>query len=277
MKFRKLAAVFDTLDTFDGYSGRFLFKSQQGSFETAQPEGSLAKRRVLSVEPDVVMPRRLCVRILGERWVVGAGSMDGLFNRAVRASYWTRKATDLMIVRTPGEAATASGGFQAYCMREYFKDTVDGQSTADYFPQYETHFAKSESVARGQFLVLGARMFRIRSVRDSEAGFLMASADDLGADARQLATFTTSTYSPETDSSTVVSSEVMSVLIERARLYSKLTHADEQYLAGDHTLLVDKLTVTPSPGQEVTVADALWRVEQVTSEQDAWALHIRRR
>jgi hypothetical protein len=277
VKFRNLAAVFDTLDTFDGYSGRFLFKSQQGSFETAQPEGSLAKRRVLSVAPGVIMPRRLCVEILGERWVVGAGSVDGLFNRAVRASYWTRKATDLMVVRTPGEAAVAAGGFQAYCMREYFKDTVDGQSTADYFPQYETHFASSEPIARGQFLVQGTRLFRIRSVRDSEAGFLMASADDLGTDARQTATFTTSTYSPETDSSTVASSEVMGVLIERARLYSKLTHADAQYLAGDHTLLVDKLTVTPSPGQEVTVADALWRVEQVTSEQDAWALHIRRR
>lgn len=277
MKFRNLSQVFDDLDTYDGYSGRFLFRSQQAAFETAQPEGSLAKRRVLSVSPDVVMPTRRCVRILDEFWIVGGGSLDGMFNRALRASYWTRKGTDLPTVRTPGQAALGTGGTAAYCMREYFKDTVDGLSTSDYYPQYLVSFATSEAIARGSYLVLGSRLMRVRSTNDDAAGFTAAFVDDLGTGAALTATFTTTTYLPATDTSTVVSTAVPSILIERARLYNQATAADESYRAGDHTLVVAKSSITPTAGQELTVQSLNWRVEQVASEQDAWALHLRRR
>ena len=277
MKFRNLSQVFDDLDTYDGYSGRYLFRSQQAAFETAQPEGSLAKRRVLSAAPNIVMPARRCVRILDEYWIVGGQSIDGLFNRALRASYWTRKGTDLPTVRTPGQAALGAGGTAAYCMREYFKDTVDGLSTSDYFTQYLVSFSTSEMIARGSYLALGSRLMRVRSTNDDSAGFTAAFVDDLGSDALHTATFTTTTYLPATDTSTVVSTAVPGILIERARLYSQSTAADELYHQGDHTLVVAKSSITPTPGQELTVQSLNWRVEQVASEQDAWALHVRRR
>ena len=67
------------------------------------------------------------------------------------------------------------------------------------------------------------------------------------------------------------------LLINRARLFRLETQADARYLAGDHTLLVAKSSITPEPGQEITVDSRKWRIEQVTTEQDAWSLHIRRR
>lgn len=277
MKFSSVSKVFDTIETFDAYSGRYLFKSQPGSFETSNPEGSVARRRVLSVAPGLTMPARRVIRLLNELWIVGAGSSDGMFGRNVRDSYWMRKATDFATVRTPGQAALNAGGFTAYCMREYLKDTVDASTTADYYAQYETHFAISELVTSGGYIVTPTKLFRVRAARDDVAGFLMASTDDVGLEALVTATFTTSSYTPSTDTNTTISTAVPALLINRARLFRLETQSDARYLAGDHTLLVAKSSITPEPGQEITVDSRKWRIEQVTTEQDAWSLHIRRR
>lgn len=277
MKFSNVSKVFDTIETFDAYSGRFLFKAQPGSFETSNPEGSVARRRILSVAPGLVMPARRVIRMLNELWIVGAGSSDGMFGRNVRDSYWMRKATDFATVRTPGQAALNAGGFTAYCMRDYLKDTVDASTSANYYAQYETHFAIDEPVLQGHFVVTPTKMFRVRAARDDVAGFLMASTDDVGLEALVTATFTTSSYTPSTDTNTTISTAVPALLIERAKLYRLETQADARYLSGDHTLLVAKTSITPEPGQEITVSSRTWRIEQVTSELDAWSLHIRRR
>jgi hypothetical protein len=277
MKFSNVSKVFDTIETFDAYSGRYLFKSQPDSFETSNPEGSVARRRVLSVAPGLVMPARRVIRLLNELWIVGAGSSDGMFGRNVRDSYWMRKATDFATIRTPGQAALGTGGFTTYCMREYLKDTIDASTSADYYAQYETHFSITELVTRGGYIVTPTKLFRVRAARDDVAGFLMASTDELGLESLVTATFTSSSYSPATDTNTTTNTAVPALIINRARLYRLETQDDARYLSGDHTLLVAKSSITPEPGWEITVDGRPWRIEQVTTEQDAWSLHIRRR
>ena len=105
MNFKDVSRVFDSIGMHDGYTGRLLFYGQPASFETSNPEGSVSKRRVLSLAPDITIPARRCLRFLSERWIVGDGSADGLFDTALRTSFWVKKVTDEFTYRTPGEAA----------------------------------------------------------------------------------------------------------------------------------------------------------------------------
>ena len=276
MKFSLLSRAFDTIDTFDGYTGRFLFKTQPASFETAQPDGAISKRRVLSLAPEYTWPTRRCVRFLGETWLVGDGSMDGMFNTAVRASYWLRKSTDLVTYRTPGQAALGAGGTQAHAQREYLKDTVNGVTDAEYDPQFETFLAKTEAPVKNGYLATATNLWRIRAVRDSLSGFLMLSSDDIGLQSVSTATFLSSTYAPATDTYTGASATAPVLVFDRSKEYWQQTEADPKHLSGDQTMVVAKSSLTPLVGQKITALGQAWRAEAVTSDNDAWSVHLRR-
>lgn len=278
MRFAQAARFGDTIDTFDGYTGRYLFKSQPAAFETSNPEGSTSKRRVMSVAPDITIPERRCLAFGGETWIVGDGSTDSFRNRPVRTSYWLRKGVELFTIRTPGQAAIGIAELaSAYGMREYLKDTVDGQSSTNYYPQYETHFAKSEEIERGYFIESDSRIYRVRAVRDDPAGFWLISTDELDPGSRKFAFFLTTTYNPSTDTYDTISTNKQILLMERGRSYDLVTQADPTYQAGDKTMFVPKTSITPVTGQEITIDSVAWRIEQLGEEHDAWVAHLRRR
>lgn len=276
MRLARAAGYFDRIDAYDAYSGRKLFKCQLGAFETSNPEGSIAKRRVFSVAPGTPLPARRCVTILGETWMIGEGSQDGLFGDSLRQSYWLRKQTDSLYIRTPAQAVLGTGGTLAFGQEEYLKDTVNGVTDSESYPQYEVSFSKTETLERGYFLSGGTRLYRVRSVFETLAGFKVVAADDVG-EAEYNATWTTGAYDPVTDTYAAVSNTYRALVFEPSKLYRFLTQTDSTYLAGDKTMLVAKASLTPTVGQQVTVAGADWRVEQVTSEQDAWNVHLRKR
>jgi len=276
MRFLNAAKAFDKTPVYNAYTSRALYKGQMGAFETSNSEGSIAKRRVFSLAPGLAIPARRCISWLDEIWIVGAGSADG-FASAIRQSFWVRKSSESLTIRTPSQVVLASGGTAAYAQLEYLKDTVNSTSDADYDPQYEIFFASDETLSKGYFLVGSSGIYRVRSVYLHLAGFNTAVSDKLDISAPATATFTTGAYVPATDTYSSASTAVSSLEIDRSKLYSLKTEADESYKAGDKTLLVSKTQITPTVGQELTYDSLPWRVQQVTSEQDAWALHIRRR
>lgn len=276
MKFKDVSRVFDSIGMHDGYSGRLLFYGQPASFETSNPEGSVSKRRVLSLAPECVIPARRCLRFLSERWIVGDGSADGLFgDEILRKSYWVKKVTDEFTYRTPGQAALGGGGMTAWAQREYLKDTVNSVSDAEYDPQYEVFFATSETPAKGGYLTSAGVLLRIRAVRPALAGFTMVSADEIGAGAAVSASFATGTYDPLTDTTAAGASTVPTLLYERVKEYTLRTEADPKNLSGDRTMVVSKTSLTPFVGQAVTADSINWRVIAMTPHLDAWSLHLR--
>lgn len=276
MKFKDVSRVFDSIGMHDGYSGRLLFYGQPASFETSNPEGSVSKRRVLSLAPECVIPARRCLRFLSERWIVGDGSADGLFgDEILRKSYWVKKATDEFTYRTPGEAALGAGGRTAWAQREYLKDTVNSVSDAEYDPQYEVFFGTGETPVKGGYLTSAGVLLRIRAVRPALSGFIMVSADEIGAGAAMGASFFTGAYDPITDTTAAGTSTVPTLLYERAKEYTLRTEADPKNLSGDRTMVVAKSSITPVVGQAVAADGISWRVIAMTSHLDAWSLHLR--
>lgn len=275
MNFKDVSRVFDSVGMHDGYTGRFLFYGQPASFETSNPEGSVSKRRVLSLASNIVIPARRCLRFIGERWIVGDGSADGLFDTALRTSFWVKKVTDEFTYRTPGEAALGAGGTTAYAQREYLRDTTNGGTDAEYDPQYEVFFASGETPVKNGYLVSDTTILRVRAVRPALAGFLMVSSDEIGLPARVTATFDTGAYDPATDSYAAGSAAVPTLLYDRSKEYILRTEADPKNLAGDRTMIVAKTSITPVVGQQLAADGATWQVLTVTSNQDAWSLHLK--
>lgn len=276
MKFSNVSRYFDTISVSDGYTGRYLFKGQPGAFESSSPEGNTSKRRVLSLASTLSIPVRRCVTLMGETWLIGDSTNDGLYDTVLRTGYWMRKSSGLVTVQTPGAGVLNSGGTAVHALREYLKDTVDPSTSAEYDPQYVYSFSTYETVAKGYILRSGSDLLHVRSVYRDLGGFQVAVADLLGAGAAVTATFTTSTYAPSTDSYSTINTAAPALLVERAKLYELQTPADQTYAAGDSSLLVAKSSITPTPGQRLTIASEPWLVRQVTSYNDAWLLHMRR-
>lgn len=277
MRLARASSAFDNVPAVDAYTTRRLWQCQMGSFESANPEGTTAKRRVLSTAPGLAMPARRVIVVLDETWIVGDSSVDGWNGKPIRMSYWAKRATDLFTYQNPGQAALGAGGTAAYASREFLKDTVDAITTANYNPQYDVYLAKNETPVRGGFLRSSTDLMRIRVVRDALAGFKHLSVDAIGLDAEFTATFTSATYSPVTDSRSVVSVAVPALLFSRVYEYENDTEADPKYLTGDKTLIVSQTSITPTVGQEVTVDGKAWKTMQISPVYDAWELHLRLR
>jgi hypothetical protein len=272
-----VANHFDDIQVYDAYTSAPLFKAQTSTFLGASPDGSVANKRVFSLAPALGLPARGAVTAIGESYILGTGILDGFAGASIRRSVWTRMVTDTFSLLTPAQAVLASAGVDAFGHKTYLKDTVNGVSDAEYDPFWEIFFAKGEPIAKGTFLKTPSAYYRVRSSYVDDAGFIVASSDELDPTSRVSVVFPQQgAYDPVTDSyaSTVVNT--FGFLLDRYKLYDMLSKADATNSAGDMTLVVAASAVTPVVGRRLTIGTQSWAILTATPEQDAWALHIRR-
>lgn len=292
MRLHNAAKFFDKDVVTDGYTGDCLFKVQFASYEGAQPDGTFSRKRTLSFAPSLTLPTRRVVATSTERWIVGDPNTDEFQGSQIRQTSKAKRATDLLTLLTPGQAALQSptGSAVFYGYSEYLKDTVNTPSNSDYTPQLNMTIAITEKPLDGAFLRSNDYILHIRSLYKESEGFWVACCDIVslyngsqwqsGAGrnykAEVSATFTgTETYDPTTDSYGSTPTITTGILLERIKLYDNQTAADGANKSGDMTLLVAKSAITPKVGSQVTTPDR-WTIIAATEYQDAWALHVQR-
>lgn len=273
-EFVDVASHFDDIRINDAYAGTFAFYGQFASFDESSPDGSVVKKRALSVRPGTVIPTRKAISFFDETWLVGDGNIDGLQNIAVRKAYWMKKSTGLYTCLTPGQVCSSASGTSFYGSIGYLKDTVNGVSDTEYDPFWDLYVSPTESVSKGYFIKVGYKYRRVRGVHDEASGFTLVQCDELEAGAVTSVSVTTgSTYDPITDSYSGASSSVTGILVEPSKFYRYATQADKKYNSGDLTVITGSALAINS---SVTISGAEWRVLDVQAELDAWAHHIRR-
>lgn len=272
-----VALHFDDIPITDGYTAAALFNAQTSTFLGASPDGSVAQKRVFSMEPATTIPARRCVVALTERYILGTTILDGIYGLPIRKSVWAKIVTESFTILTPGQACLAGAGTTAYARKQYLKDTVNGATDAEYDPFWEVFFSTSETVIKGTFLKVGTTYYRVRSSHLDEAGFLDALSDELDAGSYLSITFAqTGTYNPVTDSYSAGTLITNGFMFDRYKLYDQLTETDRLVHAGDMTVVVAASAVTPVIGRTVTIAGRDWNILNSTADQDAWTLHVRR-
>jgi hypothetical protein len=276
-EFVNTASHFDNDPVYDGYSGALLFRGQATTFNESSPDGSVNKRRTLSVRPGTTMPARGVVGIYDDRWIIGDHNTDGFFGKAVRETYWTKKATQLAEILKPGDMLAGVVAVPAYVNTEYLKDVVNTASDAEYDPFWEVFMHTSELVTKGMYIRWPGHLVRVRSVHLDIAGFNNAQSDEI--DDSSLITVTTEVggvYDPVSESTVGGGpANFPAVLLDAYKIYRYQTEADPKVVAGDMFLVV-QLTTPSEVGRVFQIDGENWRVVNRIREIDAYNLQMRR-
>ena len=278
MKLKSAARYFDTDTVTDGYTGALLFKAQFSSYESAAPDGSFQRRRVVSVAPGIAPASRRVVVVQGMRWIMGELVTDAFKDKPIRQTSAAKEATDLFTLLTPAQAALKNTGTLIYGHKQYLKDTVNSVTDSNYDPQYEIFFGITENLKAGHFLKSAQQYLHIRSLQYANEGYWVAVSDELATnpatDAEVTATFA-GVYDPvtETHAAGVTTTGIM---LDMYKLYNFNTEADPRNQAGDMSLIVAKSAVTPKADQLITIAGVNWRNIKFTPYFDAWNIQLRR-
>lgn len=271
-EFVDIATHFDDTDLYDGYTGLFLFRGQFNTFDEASRDGSVLRKRILSLHPSLVTPVRKVITFMGETWLVGDSNVEGFQGSQVRKAYWMKKVTDTAALLTPAEACNGAAGASVKVQKEYLKDTVNSASDAQYYPFWEVSMAPVEGPVKGGFLRIGTKLYRFRSVRRDLSGLDVAATDELGS----VVTVTlndSGTFDPITETYSGGTSTVPGIVVEPSKLFTLKTDADPKVHSGDLTLVTASALAV---GRNITVASEKFQVMTSTPELDGYASRIRR-
>lgn len=275
MRMRAAARYFDKQPANDAYTDRFAFRCVYSGFDNISGDGSTNRRRLMSVDPDVVIPTRRCVTLGAQRWLVGAPTDDGFAGETIRHTYNVKRVTNLMQVLTAGQAATGASPLAVYAQRYYFKDSVDQATSSQYDTFWNIFFTTNEPVSRDAFLRDEAgRVYHVRGAYEVPEGFIIAQSDQLDADAAQTAVFKTGAYDRATDSFASGSTTTTVLQFEPTKFYRFRQQAESQLKPGDKAIIVSA-AVTPHAGMRFTMLSREWQTVTAQVQGDGWLLLAR--
>ena len=299
MKLANAAKYFDRVSMADAYTGTAMpYKVQFSTFEETDPDGSVARRRTMSMAPGLTLPTRRVVSLLGEIWLLGEPSADAVFDKVIRQTVPMRRVTNLAQALTPGQMVAASTGLAIYGRLEQVKNTVDMATSSDYFPFFTLTLAGADfknlnsdwAQVPGFFRIEDGTLFRCRTSYPAEDGMTVVEADLIDRYGLTQAQVTTGAYDPVTDTFAGTTSTFQTLVMPTHQLYRRKAEA-EKFKPEDLTVLVrfadypapkvgtplqiripDFNSAAPAPNAPFSPV----QIVGITLEADCWNLHVRR-
>lgn len=299
MKLANAAKYFDRVSMADAYTGTAMpYKVQFSTFEETDPDGSVARRRTMSMAPGLTLPTRRVVSLLGEIWLLGEPSADAVFDKVIRQTVPMRRVTNLAQALTPGQMVAASTGLAIYGRLEQVKNTVDTATSSDYFPFFTLTLAGAEfknlnsdwAQVPGFFRIEDGTLFRCRTSYPAEDGMTVVEADLIDRYGLTQAQVTTGAYDPVTDTFAGTTSTFQALVMPTHQLYRRKAEA-EKFKPEDLTVLVrfadypapkvgtplqiripEFNSAAPAPSASFSPV----QIVGITLEADCWNLHVRR-
>ena len=299
MKLANAAKYFDRVSMADAYTGTAMpYKVQFSTFEETDPDGSVARRRTMSMAPGLTLPTRRVVSLLGEIWLLGEPSADAVFDKVIRQTVPMRRVTNLAQALTPGQVVAASTGLAIYGRLEQMKNTVDTATSSDYLPFFTLALAGAEfknlnsdwAQVPGFFRIEDGTLFRCRTSYPAEDGMTVVEADLIDRYGLTQAQVTTGAYDPVTDTFAGTASTFQTLVMPTHQLYRRKAEA-EKFKPEDLTVLVrfadypapkvgtplqiripEFNSAAPAPNAPFSPV----QIVGITLEADCWNLHVRR-
>lgn len=299
MKLANAAKYFDRVSMADAYTGTAMpYKVQFSTFEETDPDGSVARRRTMSMAPGLTLPARRVASLLGEIWLLGEPSADAVFDKVIRQTVPMRRVTNLAQALTPGQMVAASTGLAIYGRLEQVKNMVDTATSSDYFPFFTLTLAGAEfknlnsdwAQVPGFFRIEDGTLFRCRTSYPAEDGMTVVEADLIDRYGLTQAQVTTGAYDPVTDTFAGTTSTFQALVMPTHQLYRRKAEA-EKFKPEDLTVLVrfadypapkvgtplqvripEFNSAAPAPNAPLSPV----QIVGITLEADCWNLHVRR-
>ena len=299
MKLANAAKYFDRVSMADAYTGTAMpYKVQFSTFDETDPDGSVARRRTMSMAPGLTLPARRVASLLGEIWLLGEPSADAVFDKVIRQTVPMRRVTNLAQALTPGQVVAASTGLAIYGRLEQVKNTVDTATSSDYFPFFTLALAGADfknlnsdwAQVPGFFRIEDGTLFRCRTSYPAEDGMTVVEADLIDRYGLTQAQVTTGAYDPVTDTFAGTTSTFQTLVMPTHQLYRRKAEA-EKFKPEDLTVLVrfadypapkvgtplqiripEFNSAAPAPNAPFSPV----QIVGITLEADCWNLHVRR-
>lgn len=277
MKLADAARYFDRTAVSDAYTGDALFQGQLDVFDDSKRDGVTVERRILSVAADVALPARGAVSTPdGRNWLIGTDFPDYFNGDVIRRKATLQRADDLGTIVSLSGACTGAAGTAAYVSRSWIKDSKEIAESARVYPVYDLYVAMGEPLAPFSLVRARSRWHLVRSVYESQAGYLVGNADELPEPVVCSATLATRTLDPVTETATGADTALTMVLLRWQSGFEYIVESALKYVAGDELGVVAATVASPRAGDLVTIGGVARRVLEVSALDDCYRLHLRR-
>lgn len=276
MDFYDAAHYFDQDRILDGYSGAFLFLGHTSAHDDHTSSGATSRRRTLTTVPGTVPPPRGVVEVFQEKWLLGSTNPDSFDGIDIRRNYDMKKTTGMLTLLTPAQACLAEPGHDFYAHKEFYRDTQNPMTDAEFDVMWNIFCPLSDNVQRGQFFRSEGRILRVRNAYDTAELLRIAETDEFDEDALQSAHFIeTGAIDLGSDLPGVLDVTTTVIQTDVPKYYQFHAEAEPGQKPGDRTVFVAKSVLTPDVGTVFTMLGVRWRTLIVVDEQDSWALRAR--
>lgn len=276
MKLRNAARFFDRTVVADAFAPDITFMGQLDLFQDVVRDGATAERRILSVDPEVVIPAHKVVVIDGDTWIIGQVQKDHFKGSAIRHKHVLQQAHEFVDMRTFAEVIGGEAGRQAWSAMQWIRVIKEPTESSTELGLYELTFSDSETIAEGSLLQMRGMWMLIRTVYPSLSGYKSALADQLEGGILQPAQFTARVYNAATDKYTPVPTTINVVKLRWQSYFRYPTQASFKYKTGDDVVIIRKADLAPKSNDTFTMAGDRYTVASVLDEGPHWSCHVHR-
>lgn len=258
------------MECSDAYTGEVLFSGQLALYDDNKRDSETTERRVLSLDPSVVIPARRVIAAAGTRFIVGRSSLDDFDGKVIRLGHVLHEATYLSRVRTIAEVCLDSPGFTAYAGRAWVKNASSNEQDSELTPQHHIHYSHTEALLEDQIVTFEGKLFVVRTFQYGPGGTLITLAEEMESTGREIGLLTSGVYNPVSDA---ISGTPASTAVLRMRwqsLFRYRSHLAPKFGPGDIQLAFAKSAATPVAGSTITLSDGTWKVQSALSEGAVW-------
>lgn len=267
MRLSAVARYFDRMPCLDAYSSQFLFFGQLSVYDDSKRDSEAGERRVISMAPDAVIPKRRVVLASGHRYILGTAYPDSFNGSVIRNGFVAHEATELVAIRTLGQACLGTGGLKAWASRAWVKNLADHEQSSDLTPQFHIHFSQTESVIPGSVIVWQKELLIARTSHVGPAGTLIVLADQMPSGSRSTANLSYSTYNRVTETA-VVANSTLNVIRGRWQSIYEYQHPGTKKFGPEDLQIAVPKPASVDVGSVFMFTDGTWRVESVQEFPD---------
>lgn len=288
MKLSKVAAYFNKTRFTSAYDPAVAFKGRLLAFDDNSRDSLSTERRIMSVVPGVIVPPRRVVAVGTDKWIVGNGTSDFHGDDVLHQKYVLHRADGIAQVATFAHALMGVWTQSMFAGRLWMKDLKEPEESSGLYHTYQLFVAATEDLRDTtrvgtafdgtEYNVLVKMLGKwhlVRNVIDSAGGFQIAVVDELPEPVVVDAQFSTMTYNRLADKKVATTKVVKGINLRWQTNFTYLSEYSPKFVEGDCQLVVLKVDVTPSAGDEVSYLGRKFKVVAVIDQDPVLCLHLR--
>ena len=173
MTMRQVSRYFDRVRVTDIETGADLFKAQFNNYDGSKRDAFAAYRRIMSVDPDIVVPATRCVSAMGKNWVIGDDQVDG-WGELHRRKFVMHEAQGRVQTSSLADLIAGNAPAQTWGDLRWVGATAEEGESSDRPAAYTAVLPYGAQVRPYDILTIGDTSILVQTVALLSSGFLEA-------------------------------------------------------------------------------------------------------